>query len=108
MRALVVALLLTACSPAAPALRQDREYSIEPTTRGLTVSGTAGMEVGFGRDFTGAVAALTKVLGPPNSMSNGPACTIVLWRTGLQTHFTGQSFTGWRIEDQQAGTTCPA
>jgi len=103
--AYTLGLALAACAAPQPEETPTVAGRIVPAATGLEVAGT-GLQVGFGRDYDGAVASVSKVEGAPVAMLPD-ACTVVRWDSGLEMHFTGRSFEGWLQGGATAGVICP-
>ena len=98
-----------------------RPEALVPGPSGLLVAGT-GLEIGFGRALTGAVAAASRVIGPPSgrvpcagpNAAGGPSAAgdgageVVRWPFGLALHFPGGTLTGWEGGGRSAGRLCGA
>ena len=100
MRALALVLALAACATPEP----KPSYQISPYSSGIEVIGT-GQEIGFGRDASGAITALSKVKGPRFRRVDAPDCTRLIWDDGFEAHFT-PAFSGWVWNGQSAGRLC--
>ena len=103
MRALLVLPLLAACAAAAPAPRAPAAGPPVPTATGLEIPGT-GREIGFGRTYDSARASLARLYGPPEAR----ACPggAILVSEGVELHFAGFGFSGWRTAAASAGRLC--
>ena len=103
MRALAAALLVSACASAG-APPPTRGAPLVPTATGVDVPGT-GKEIGFGRALPGAERALARLGGAPDRRPcSGPG--VILLADGLEMHFPGGTFTGWRQGERSAGRLC--
>ena len=82
--------------------------SLVPGPSGLAVAGT-GLEIGFGRAQAGAVAAASRLLGPPSGRApcEGPG-EVVRWPSGLALHFPDATLSGWEGDGRSAGRLCRA
>ena len=82
--------------------------ALAPGPSGLAVAGT-GREIGFGRAQAGAVAAASRLIGPPSGRApcEGPG-EVVRWPSGLALHFPGGTLTGWEDGGRSAGRLCRA
>ena len=105
--ALLLALGLAAgcAGPAIP----PRPDALIPGPSGLAVAGT-GLEIGFGRAQAGAVAAASRLLGPPSGRrpcEEGPG-EVVRWPSGLALHFPAGTLAGWESGGRSTGRLCRA
>lgn len=93
--------------PAPPSAPQPE--ALVPGPAGLLVSGT-GLEIGFGRARLGAVAAASRLLGPPTSRitCDGEPGEVVRWPTGVALHFPKSGLSGWEQGGRSAGRLCRA
>lgn len=102
--AYALCLLLAACAAPVPETAPAVAGRIVPAENGLEVEGT-GLEIGFGRYFDGAVAAVSRFEGPPVSIKRGQ-CATVRWASGLEMFFFDNSFEGWAKDGQSSGGGC--
>ena len=104
--AAIAVLCLSACGPA-PTGGSSARGDLLPAADGLRV-GSTGLEIGFGRAQTGAVAAAAKLVGrQPEAVTTRDGCgpvrlTEVRWRDGLTMSFRTGEFVGWRMEGSRA------
>ncbi len=94
---------------AGPTIPPPRPEALVPGPAGLAVAGT-GLEIGFGRAQAGAVAATSRLLGPPSGRRApcaGPG-EVVRWPSGLALHFPDGTLTGWERGGRSAGRLCRA
>lgn len=109
IRAVLGVALLSAC------VAQPRTVTLDwsPDDGGITVAGT-GQEVGFGRAISGALPAISALVGSdPVDRSDRGSCTVHLWPDGFEIHAADKAFVGWRDPRARSGRTeagrfCPA
>ena len=101
---LLLALLLAACAGTPPTRAPaPSAASPVPTATGLAIPGT-GREIGFGRTYASAGESLARLYGPPEMRTcEGGA---ILVSEGIELHFTGFGFSGWRTAAGSAGRLC--
>ncbi|MGR3540669.1 MAG: hypothetical protein ACU0BS_04480 [Hasllibacter sp.] len=93
--------LLAGCA-AAPAPVPDAAPPV-PTATGIEIPGT-GREIGFGRTLASAEASLTRLYGAPARRAC-PGGTVLV-SEGIELHFAGFGFSGWRAAAGSAGRLC--
>ena len=112
--ALAALALAAGCTGSAGAPPPD-PAALVPGPAGVAVAGT-GLEIGFGRAKAGAVAAVSRLIGPPSGRAacNGPSAAgggpgeVVRWPSGLALHFPQGTLTGWERGGRSAGRLCRA
>ena len=107
---LALVLLLAGCAASGPppSATPPGAGALVPGPSGLLVAGT-GLEIGFGRAQAGAVAATSRLVGPPSGREPcGGSGEVVRWSSGLALHFPGGALAGWERGGRSAGRLCGA
>ena len=113
--AILAVLGLAGCVPAgttgvpAPApVQRVSGLTLIPGPGGLTVGGSGGREIGFGRDRPGVLESVAKVTGAVPVAVACPAAGRDGFRVGLDLVivFEGKTFVGWETTGARAGRSC--
>lgn len=99
---------LAACAPSAEAPAPPSPFALVPAAGGLSVTGSGGREIGFGRDRPGALRTVARIEGrmPASAPCAAPGLEAFRTRDGLDLIFTATSFVGWRNGPAAAGRAC--
>jgi hypothetical protein len=87
-------------APGAPRL------ALVPAAGGLDVAGSGGLEIGFGRDRAGVLAAVGRVTGAAARAAPCGGGLAAVRFDGLVLVFEGPRFVGWRDGAARAGRGC--
>ncbi|PRY92737.1 hypothetical protein BCF33_1591 [Hasllibacter halocynthiae] len=101
-RALAFLALLGGCASAGTAPVATAPAPV-PAATGVEIPGT-GREIGFGRTLESAEASLARLYGAPERRACAGGAILV--SEGIELHFTGFGFSGWRTPAASRGTLC--
>ncbi len=111
---LILCLVLAGCGGGGPELNpfagnKTQGIALETDAGGLSIAGSGGQRIDFGRAPSGVIAVLERELGPGRAqgLTNCPADVRqqIAWGDLVLT-FTDERFVGWRGMDGAAGQTC--
>lgn len=81
--------------------------SLVPAAGGLTVAGSGGREIGFGRDQIGALESITRIEGTaPRTVPCGNGRQAFAAKDDLRLVFAGGTFVGWSTPTETMGRGC--